>query len=450
VNKLPAGWLWTTLGEVTASGVGQAGPGNDIFQYVDISSVDLTSKRVTAAVNLLPSEAPSRARQNVEEGDILVSLTRPNRNAVAKVTRDLAGAIASTGFHLLRSVGVEPGYIYCYVQSREFVDGLVAKVQGVVYPAVRPKDVTAMPIPLPPLAEQKRIVAEIEKQFTKLETARADLATARRRANRLMRSVLARAFRHNHPEGGQVDLSSTAPWSLTAGWRWARIGDIFDVFVGATPSRRLPEYWNGGVPWVSSGEISFCRINFTRESISELGLRNTSTVIHPPGTILLGMIGEGKTRGQCAILDIHACHNQNSAAIRVSEAKRSPEYVYYFLQYVYSMTRKIGSGNNQRALNKERVKAIRIPLPPDDQDFEIAAQLGTWSARVCRLDADLKKSELHGHLLSRAIIGSALAGQLVQQDPNDEPASLLLERIRASRAGAITVRPKRPKRNMLL
>ena len=114
---------------------------------------------------------------------------------------------------------------------------------------------------------------------------------------------------------------------LPATWSWCGVGEAFGVYVGATPSRNEVAYWHGNIPWVSSGEVAFCRISQTAEAISKAGLRDTSTRVHPRGTVLLGMIGEGKTRGQTAILDIEACNNQNCAAIRVSEAGYPPEYV---------------------------------------------------------------------------------------------------------------------------
>lgn len=147
---------------------------------------------------------------------------------------------------------------------------------------------------------------------------------------------------------------------LPEGWIWTTLGEAFKVYVGATPSRKASEYWEGLIPWVSSGEVAFCEIHETRETITELGLQNTSTEVHPPGTVLLGMIGEGKTRGQAAILEIHASHNQNPAAIRVSETSVPPEYVYHFLKLEYERTRKIGSGNNQPALNKSQPCSVDV------------------------------------------------------------------------------------------
>ena len=94
------------------------------------------------------------------------------------------------------------------------------------------------------------------------------------------------------------------------------------------------------------------------------GLKNSSTNINPIGSVLLGMIGEGKTRGQVSILDIEAANNQNCAAIWTSETDIPSEYVYYWLWSRYEETRKGSSGNNQPALNKSIVEKIPMPLPP--------------------------------------------------------------------------------------
>lgn len=150
--------------------------------------------------------------------------------------------------------------------------------------------------------------------------------------------------------------------NLPNSWLKVRLGDVFQVEVGATPSRQKPEYWSGDINWVSSGEVHFNIISCTEECITEEGLNHSSTNIHPIGTIMLAMIGEGKTRGQAAILNTKAAHNQNTAAILVSKTPCHPKYIYYFLQLNYENTRRVGSGNNQKALNKERVRALRFPF----------------------------------------------------------------------------------------
>ena len=148
------------------------------------------------------------------------------------------------------------------------------------------------------------------------------------------------------------------------------------------------------------------------------------------------MIGEGKTRGQVSILDVTACNSQNSAAIRVSEARLSPEYVFYFLWGQYNATRQIGSGNNQPALNKSRVQEIRFPLPPLAEQHRIVAEVERRLSVIQQTESTVEASLARAERLRQSILKQAFSGQLVPQDPDDESASALLERIKAERAAA--------------
>ena len=224
-------------------------------------------------------------------------------------------------------------------------------------------------------------------------------------------------------------------------WSWAGLGQVFGIYVGATPSRKEPRYWGGNNSWVSSGEVAFCRIGRTAEHITDEGLDNASTRVHPPGSVLLGMIGEGKTRGQVAILDISACNNQNSAAIRVSEAGYPPEYVYWYLYLAYEKTRTSGAGNNQPALNKDRVQRLHVPLAPPAEAAQVVHAIETAFNWLDKIATEHARAEHLLPKLDQAILAKAFRGELVPQDPSDEPASELLERIKEGREGAD--RPKR-------
>ncbi|MBI4023426.1 MAG: restriction endonuclease subunit S [Verrucomicrobia bacterium] len=189
--SLPAGWTRTTLGDVTEDRVEQSGPpGRGEFIYVDISSIDNKAKRIIEPKTLPVAQAPSRAKQNLKAGDVLISMTRPNLNAVALVPPELDGAVGSTGFHVLRSRDAEPAWLFNTVQNTGFIDAMCQVVQGALYPAVRPKDIRAFPLPLPPLPEQRRIVAEIEKQFTRLEAGVAALRRVQASLHRYRAAVL--------------------------------------------------------------------------------------------------------------------------------------------------------------------------------------------------------------------------------------------------------------------
>ncbi len=247
-------------------------------------------------------------------------------------------------------------------------------------------------------------------------------------------------WKGKYREPAAVNKTGLRP--LSEGWAWVNLGQPFEVCVGATPSRRRPEYWHGDIPWVSSGEVAFCRIKDTRELISEAGLQNTSTRLHPVGTVLLGMIGEGKTRGQVAILDIPACNNQNCAAIRVSEAGILPEFVYRYFEGEYERTRAIGSGNNQPALNKTRVEEMLMPFPPLAEQRRISVELESRLSIIEANERQVADALLRAARLRQSILKRAFEGKLVPQDPNDEPASVLLERICAERAA--TGQAKKP------
>jgi type I restriction enzyme S subunit len=225
------------LGEITEPKIDQSGsPANDEFTYIDISSVDNKSKRIVEPKRLPYESAPSRARQKLRAGDVLVSMTRPNLNAVALVPPELDGAIGSTGFHVLRArENVLPQWLYYGVQSRQFVGAMSELVQGALYPAVRPKDIRAFDMPLPSLEEQRRIVAEIEKQFSRLDEAVANLGRVRANLTRESASVL------NAAAAGGLLGSLEAPEH----WQHAALGAIADV-IDPNPSHRMPMYFPDG------------------------------------------------------------------------------------------------------------------------------------------------------------------------------------------------------------
>lgn len=269
----------------------------------------------------------------------------------------------------------------------------------------------AVRIVVPPTAEQERIVASIEAQFSRLDSGIAALGIVRQNLMRIRTAVLTQAVQ---------------------GWPEAPLGDIGEVFVGSTPSRSRQAFWGGNIPWVSSGEVAFGRIRETRETITEAGLGRAAR-LHPSGTVLLAMIGEGKTRGQAAILDVAAAHNQNSAAIRLEKNRCLPEWLFYVLMARYEETRRASSGGNQPALNSRRVRAIPIPLPALDQQRRIVSEIERRLSLIDGLSAEADRIVHRGEALRVAILHRAFAGKLVRQDAGDEPASILLGRIGAER-----------------
>lgn len=125
-NGLPPGWAQVSIGDVTISKVEHSEPtGKSEFRYVDIASVENQAKLITEPKSIPVAKAPSRARQLIIAGEVLVSMTRPNLNAVALVPPQLESAIASTGFDVLRSNGaVLPDWLFLLVRSKGFVGAM--------------------------------------------------------------------------------------------------------------------------------------------------------------------------------------------------------------------------------------------------------------------------------------------------------------------------------------
>ena len=126
-------------------------------------------------------------------------------------------------------------------------------------------------------------------------------------------------------------------------------------------------------------------------------------------------------------------HNQNTAAIRVSETGCSPEYLFHYLFMQYEITRRLGSGNNQKALNKTRVSEISFPLSSIAEQRNLIDLIDAKLSVVDQLEQTISTALQQAEALRQSILKKAFAGQLVPQDPSDEPASVLLSRIRAAK-----------------
>ena len=332
---------------------------------------------------------------------------------------------------------VDRKYVYYYIQSKGFQEKIKAISTATAQPAFNVTKFRKLPIPTPPLPEQERIVARIEELFSQLDAGVETLKKTKAQLAVYRQAVLKEAFEGDLSAEWRTDHSDCSPardyesiaikdptykdtsgdeneirLALPDNWIKLRMGDVFSVEVGATPSRRVPEYWNGAINWVSSGEVRFNRIFSTDERITEAGLANSSTNVQPAGTIMLAMIGEGKTRGQAAILEISAAHNQNTAAILVSATPCDPKYIYYFLQMNYENTRRVGSGNNQKALNKERVRALRFPFTSFAEQHVIVeaieSRLSVCDSIEQTVDAALQQAEA----MRQSILKDAFEGKL--------------------------------------
>jgi restriction endonuclease S subunit len=168
-----------------------------------------------------------------------------------------------------------------------------------------------------------------------------------------------------------------------------KIGDVFKVSSGGTPSRKKPEYFTTGtIPWVKTGDLKGRFANHPSEYITEEALKNSSAKIFPPNTVLLAMYGA--TIGACSILNFEAATNQACAAL-LPTVKCEPIYLYYYLKSIKSELIRKGVGGAQPNISAGIIKDTKIPLPPLATQKKIAAILDVADAYRQKTKALIKK-----------------------------------------------------------
>jgi type I restriction enzyme, S subunit len=189
------------------------------------------------------------------------------------------------------------------------------------------------------------------------------------------------------------------------GWKRKSLGEIADISSGSTPSRQKDKYWNGTIPWVTTGEIDYQIIKSTKERITELACKECSLKIHPSGTILMAMYGQGMTRGRIALLGINATTNQACCAIRL-DSSANTKFIYFQLEHLYPEIRKLGHGGNQQNLNGQIIKQISITYPPLPEQCKIAEILGAWDDAIALLEKLIAaKRKLKQGLMQQLLTG---------------------------------------------
>ena len=417
--KEPGSSGLASFADVTAPNVEQGGPaGKGQFVYVDISSVDNKTKRITEPKTLDVAAAPSRAKQRLQTGDVLVSMTRPNLNAVAMVPPELDGSVGSTGFHVLRAdEHTEPRWLYYAVQTHHFISEMSELVQGALYPAVRPKDIRAFGIPHPPLDQQKRIVAEIEKQFSRLDEAVANLKRVKANLKRYKAAVLkaavegrlvdteaelARREGRTYETGAQllqrILETRRSQWKgkgkykepaapdttdlpeLSVGWVWASVDQTAQIISGLTknPKREaLPcKFPYLRVANVYANELRLNEIEHIGVADSEL----EKLLVQRDDLLVVEGNGSPDQIGRVALWDgsIPNCVHQNHI-IKVRFVDSSlPEWAMNWLlspggrQQIEQVS---SSTSGLHTLSTGKVSRLPVPIPPLGEQYRIVAEV---------------------------------------------------------------------------
>lgn len=372
----------STLDELTVPKIDQSGPAEiDEFTYVDISSVDNKTKRIVEPKRLPVTDAPSRARQRLQTGDVLVSMTRPNLNAVAIVPPELDGSIGSTGFHVLRAKDdVDPRWLFNAVQSRGFIETMEGFVQGALYPAVRPKDIRSFELHVPPLPEQCRILDEIEKQFSRLDEAVANLkrvkANLKRYEKATIESLTNPATFDECVSGTVADIAISLDnmrKPVNKAERATRLGNV--PYLGA----------NGQTGWID-GYL------FDEEIV--LVVEDETFV--------------GRTAPFCYYFAEKCWVNNHTHVLRARPDVVSPKYLNLALSYYPFIPLTTGS-TGRRKLTKGALMAAPIRVPSLSKQREIVAEVDRRLSLVRSVGDEVDANLKRGQALRQSVLASAFS-----------------------------------------
>lgn len=340
-------WPLVKLGEVAPSKALKKPVVRDednVWQ-LNLDMVESGSGKVLNKIKAPLSEAGSSTHW-FDSRHVLYSKLRPYLNKV--VLPDEQGLATTELVPMLPDPKMlDRRYLVHYLRSKQFVSWISDQVAGAKMPRVSMKVFWDHEIPLPPLDEQKRIAAILDKA----NAIRQKRKQAIELADEFLRSVF-------------LDMFGD-PVANPKEWEVKTINDFCNVSSGSTPSRKRDEYFQGTIPWVKTTEVDGYVINETEESISEIAIKETSCKLNPKGSIVLAMYGQGKTRGKVGILGIEAATNQACAVLAPSNSINMA-YLYYYLKLSYEMLRSLGQGGGQPNLNGTIVKQFLVLNPPRD------------------------------------------------------------------------------------
>ena len=417
---IPESWCWCRLGEIVYNN-GQKTPDKE-FSYIDIGSIDNEHQKLNEKENFIqPENAPSRARKIVKKGDIIYSTVRPYLHNMCIIDKDFEKEpIASTGFAVLACYPqINNQYLFYYLLSPSFDNYAndTKNSKGVAYPAINDDRLYKGIVPLPPLAEQKRIVAAIEKfmplieeygkKETQLKAINEKIGTLTKKAilqeavqgklvpqkaaegnaRNLLEEIQKEKLSHgldfaNAKSGKSKSKKETAlagsnpcditedeiPFDIPENWCWCRLGEIGDWKAGSTPSRSNPELYNGNIPWLKTGDLTDGDINEIPECISKKALESCSMRLNPIGSVLIAMYGA--TIGKLGILKIEATTNQACCACVPYNGIYNKYLFYYLMSQKKDFTEK-AEGGAQPNISREKLVVHLLPLPPYEEQKRI-------------------------------------------------------------------------------
>ena len=445
MTDLPDGWAETTLGELVQPRGERADPQTlGDMTFVGMDQVEPGTGR------LLQTRSVAELKSGVglfRKGDILYGRLRPHLNKVHHAEFD--GAASAEFIVMPPSDAVYQPYLAKTLQQPDFVR-IATQLSTGDRPRVKFESLANVEIPLPPLAEQRRIVAKLDSLLACSRRAHEELARVQALVHHYRRRVLTAAFSgrlaiddsgtsRSLPDRfalGPSDSHAAIPYD----WRLERLGNIAEIQAGlALGKKRKSGEKLVDVPYIRVANVQRGHLDLedirtvqaTETEIERLALR--------PGDILMNEGGDRDKLGRGWVWggSIDPCIHQNHVfRVRLLDPDYPPRYVSHYANelgraYFFSAGTQT---TNLASISKSRLSDLPIPLAPRDWAVRIVQMIEDAFARIGTLERECQRVERLLDNFERTILQKGLAGGLVAQDANDEPATVLLQRLRDARA----------------
>ncbi|OWY71566.1 hypothetical protein B7486_07715 [cyanobacterium TDX16] len=389
-----------------------------LCNYVDVYKNDY----ITADIDFMQATAdPAELKKfRLRRGDVLITKDSEEWNDIAVpafVTQDFEDVACGYHLSLVRSHHdvMDGEYLFRAFRANGVAEQFHVAAKGITRYGIAAGAIGDVVFPVPPIDEQQAIAAFLDR-----ETARLDALIAKKqRLIELLQEKRTALISHAVTKG----LDPNAPrkpscidWlgDIPKHWRVKRIKFITQVGNGSTPSRENPEYWGGWFPWLNSSVVNLPEVTEPTELVSDLALRECHLPRIRPPAVLVGITGEGKTRGMVTVLRIEATINQHLAFVRALDGDCMVEYVRYVLHSAYQYLRddSDGGGSTKGAITCNRLGNTAIPFPPANEQAAIARHLDSVSARLDALIAASETAIARLNEYRTALISAAVTGRI--------------------------------------
>lgn len=391
---LPTGWKRLPLQEICQSKplVNPRKSPSKEFDYVDISSVSNATFSIGETKRLLGSEAPSRARKPIFAGDIIFSTTRPYLKSIAKVPENLDGQVCSTGFCVLRpSTRILSDWLFFSAISDELVGQVTPKMRGGNYPAVSDSDVLECEIPLPPIEEQRRLIARLKELMERVD----EMAELRK-------EVIV--------EAAALPVSAIEEAMELSVGKKTLLGTICEIASTLVDPResQYQELLHVGGANIVSGTGSLVDL----KSASEENLVS-GKFLFSPDDVLYSKIRPYLRK--VARPDFHGLCSADMYPLRVKDPDQVHRGFLFFLLLSRRFTDYANQVSNRAGMpkvNREQLFAYEFELPSLEKQQDIVDLADRCFSSACTLSADLAVRQSEAASIKQAILRKAFAGEL--------------------------------------